>query len=493
MPSRRRFLEGLTLATAAATLPPLARTAAAVDRNSGDAQLLQLLRDTPRDRLLEALVQRIRGGLGHERLLGALAEATALEVSPYPVVGFKYHAFMALQAVHLTTVHGRADERWLPLLWAADRFKVAQAQNAAETGWTLGPPTRPASPTADGVLASFVDAVERWDAEAADAAVSALLQSLPLAAVFEPLFRYAARDFRHLGHKAITAANCHRLLRVLGPGPAEPMLRSLVYALQNHGEGPNPARADLPPDRPWRRNLALSAGLPAGWLHQQGRLAPDTDLLPVLRSGSDAEAVATVIALLGRGVAPAQIWQALFLAAGELLLRQSGIIAVHANTTCNALHYGFRQARDDATRALLLLQGAAFLPLFRELMRADPQRDLTIDGLNPVEPTAAGQDRLAEIFADLGTDRLRAARKGLAYLSGGGAAAPFLALARHYTVTRNLGAHDYKFTEAAFENASQLSTPWRERYLAASVLYCNGPDDRHNPVVAEAQQLLAGA
>ena len=63
-------------------------------------------------------------------------------------------------------------------------------------------------------------------------------------------------------------------------------------------------------------------------------------------------------------------------------------------------------------------------------------------------------------------------------------------LARHYVVDRNTGYHDYKFAEAAFENAAVMESPWRERYLAASVLYLNGSADKPNEAVARARALL---
>jgi hypothetical protein len=49
------------------------------------------------------------------------------------------------------------------------------------------------------------------------------------------------------------------------------------------------------------------------------------------------------------------------------MLQRPGIVAVHANTSANALHDASRQTRDPQTRRLLLLQAAAFMPLFRDL------------------------------------------------------------------------------------------------------------------------------
>jgi hypothetical protein len=69
--------------------------------------------------------------------------------------------------------------------------------------------------------------------------------------------------------------------------------------------------------------------------------------------------------LLKGGTAPQSIWDALFCGAAELLLRQPGIVALHALTTTNALHFAYQTTGDDATRRLLMLQNAAFLPMFR--------------------------------------------------------------------------------------------------------------------------------
>jgi len=130
------------------------------------------------------------------------------------------------------------------------------------------------------------------------------------------------------------------------------------------------------------------------------------------------------------------------------------------------------------------------MPLFRDLLGGD-RRDLGIDTLTAPEPGGVADSDPENIFASIGVDRVEAARKTLGYLSSGGAEQPFITLARGFTVDRALGYHDYKFTEAAFENASAMGSPWRERYLAASTLYLNGPADRPNEVAARARALLA--
>ena len=87
--------------------------------------------------------------------------------------------------------------------------------------------------------------------------------------LFELLVRYGARDFRVIGHKAIYVANAIRTLNTIGWRHAEPVLRSVAFALLAHEAG-NPAKDDLEPDRPWRENVKKAAHIRRGW--QRGKV-----------------------------------------------------------------------------------------------------------------------------------------------------------------------------------------------------------------------------
>jgi len=487
--NRRTFLKQATVTAAVLGAARLAPAIATPD-SPGRTDLVPLLIETDRDQLLEALVARIRGGLDYPTLLGAIADASVRQVRPYPHVGFKYHAFMVLQAVHRTTTLGRPEDRWLPVLWAADVFKGSQAAEQRSGSWSLGPVREQLVPPAHKAEGAFRDAMERWNPEAADAAVVGLARSLPRERLFALLFHYAARDFRAIGHKAITVANCHRLLGVVAPAHTESMLRSLVLALLNREGEPNPADNDLAPDRPWRRNLLLATQANVDRESKgEGDNGAVAEILEVLREGSDKDASRAVDAATGRGVPEQQLWTGIFLAAGDLMLKQSGIISVHANTSVNALHYAYRHQDDPRARRLLMLQAAAFLPLFRDLLGGE-RRGQGIDTLEVFDQEVDPGSAIKDIFATVSHDRVDAARKTLGYLAAGGAEPSFLRLARQYVVERNTGYHDYKFAEAAFENAAAMQSPWRERYLAASVLYLNGSADKANETVRRARSLL---
>ena len=92
---------------------------------------------------------------------------------------------------------------------------------------------------------------------------------------FELFARYGRRDFRDIGHKAIYVANSFRTLECIGWQHAEPVLRSLAYALLQY-DGDNPATADTAPDRPWRREPGAGEEGPP----RAGRTASPTPSAP---------------------------------------------------------------------------------------------------------------------------------------------------------------------------------------------------------------------
>ncbi len=441
--------------------------------------------ETERAALPESLAREIAAGLGPYELLGALAEAAARTVAPYPQVGFKYHALMVLHAVEQSMRLGLEADAWLALLWAADGLKASQAAERARGAWRLPAVPACAIPPPHRAEAALIEALEGWEPEAADAAVVGMLRAREQERLFALLFAYGARDFRAIGHKAITVANCHRLAGLIAVGHQEPMLRSAVLALLNHGEGPNPATSDLAPDRPGRRHWALLADPPAAAGSAPVEVA---DLLAVLRTGSDADAGQAMWQAIARGTAPDVLWSAIFAAAGDLMLQQSGILSVHANTSADGLHHAWRHSADRDTRHFLLLQAAAFLPLFRDLLGGE-RRSLDIESLTPSGEGPPSPEAVEEIFATLASDRIGAARQALGYLSAGGPEQSFVTQARHHVVHRTQGTHDYKLAEAAFANASVMAPPWRARYLAAITPYLNGPGDPPNPAVSQALEL----
>jgi hypothetical protein len=452
--------------------------------------LVRLLEETPRERLLEEVAGRVKQGTAYRDVLAALLLAGVRNVQPRPSVGHKFHAVLVVNSAHLASLASPDTDRWLPIFWALDYFKSAQAQDTREGNWTMEPVDESAVPPARKAHKAFTTAMDAWDETAADAAIASLARSRGSNEIYELFFRYGARDFRSIGHKAIYAANSCRTLHCIGWQHAEPVLRSLAYALLMHEDG-NPSNRDDPADRPWRHNQERAAKIKEGWTGGKPDRAASAELLATLRAGSSDDACELCVELLNGGVSPQSVWDALFAGAGELLLRQPGIVSLHAVTSTNALRYAFQASGDDQARRLLLLQNAAFLPMFRAAL---PGRGKVADEkINRLEPLAASQSEagsIEEIFAEAGHDRMTAARKALAYLQAGRDPRTLIDAARRLVFLKGDDPHDYKFSSAALEDFYQASPDWRERYLASSLMLLPGSSDRDNSLVKRTRAAL---
>lgn len=500
--SRRRFVQGAATGAALSglgdfgflsKLSPLSAQETklpkgAVQFSDEIEPLVRVLEETPRDKLLEEIGSRIRRGLSYREVLSALLLAGIRNVQPRPSVGFKFHAVLVVNSAHVASMNSPDDHRWLPIFWALDYFKVAQAQDEREGDWTMSAADEAKLPDASKARAAFIAAMDAWDEAPADAAAAALARSTGTADAFELLFRYGCRDFRSIGHKAIYVANSWRTLACIGPQHAEPVVRSLAYALLNRENSP---REDAPADRPIRVNRELAKEIRDTWLDGKLDDKATEEMLATLRTGDDEENSRLVVELLNRGVAPQSIWDALFVGAGELLMRQPGIVALHAVTSTNALHFAFATAADDQTRRLLLLQNAAFLPLFRsEMQRRGKLAEHRLDQLEAADASPADAESIDAIFADVSGDRHAAAGKLLGYLNAGGDPQKVIDAARLLIFLKGTNAHDYKFSSAVLEDFYHVSPSWRNRFLASSVFSLRGSKLPDNRLVARTRDAL---
>ncbi len=127
---------------------------------------------------------------------------------------------------------------------------------------------------------------------------------------------------------------------------------------------------------------------------------PAAYLLATLRTATFSEGAEKVVDLINKGVAPQSIWDGLFLRAGELLMQQPGIGGLHCVTSMNALHFAYCASGNDETRRMMMLQGASFLPLFKNFMsRSKLDETRKIDRLEKAETKATGAEAIEEVFA----------------------------------------------------------------------------------------------
>ncbi|HET6250163.1 MAG TPA: hypothetical protein VFE47_20905 [Tepidisphaeraceae bacterium] len=463
-----------------------------VKLDDGIEPTVRLLEETPRERVLEEVAGRIRNkALSYREVLTALLLAGVRNVQPRPQVGFKFHAVLVVNSAHLASLASGNSDRWLPIFWAIDRFKASQLETQKESGWRMGAVDESKVPTSEKARQAFIDAMEHWDEAAADTAAAGLARFCGRNECFELFARFGARDFRDIGHKAIFVSNSFRLLECVGWHNAEPVLRSLAYALLQH-EGGNPAQGDAAPDRPWRRNVELVKKIKPAWQDGKASERAAADLLSTLRTASDQQACETVVDALNGGLSPQSVWDALLSGSCELLMRKTGIVSLHSVTSSNALHFAHNVSAENETRLMLLLQNAAFVPLFRQAAGiADKPGAVRVDQFEAAaHPAADAKDALADIFASAGKDRISAAKKALAYLDGGQSADDLMHAARRLVFLKGNDAHDYKFSSAVLEDYRQLSPKIRNRYLAAAMFYFPGTSTPDNALTARTRAAI---
>jgi hypothetical protein len=445
--------------------------------------LVRFLEETPRERVLEELAAKIRRGLTYRETLAALQLAGVRNIQPRPV-GFKFHAVLVVNSAHLASLASPDSDRWLPIFWAVDQFKSSQAADVKEGDWTLSPVDESAVPRSHKARQALIDALDNWDEPAADAAIVGMVRTAGANDIFEVLSKYGARDYREIGHKEIYVANSFRALEAIGWHHAEPIMRSLVYAIiDRDGARENPAKADFSADRPYRKNVTAIKSIKDGWQDGKESSEATAEMLEALRYASADEASDKAVELLNRGVAPKSLFDAYFEAAGELMMRAGDILSLHANTFTNAVHYCFHRCRDDQTRKLLMLQNASFLPLFRGGRRTG----VRIDEVTPAENAVS----VEAIFADLAKDRTESARRILRFLKDAGEPREFAQAARRLIFLKGTNSHDYKYSSAVLEDYHAISPKWRDQFLASTAFYLKGSSDKDNPLVQRTRAALA--
>ena len=176
MNSRRRFLQTIVAGSAAVTVSKLwpleIGSVAYADTQLGENAVrfsdeieptVRLLEETPRDELLEEIAARIkRGSLTYREVVAALMLAGIRNVQPRPSVGFKFHTVLVVNSAHLASMNSPAEDRWLPIFWALDYFKVAQADDHRRGDWTMPAVDDAKLPPFHHARQEFQQAMDAW-------------------------------------------------------------------------------------------------------------------------------------------------------------------------------------------------------------------------------------------------------------------------------------------------------------------------------------------
>jgi hypothetical protein len=511
-PGRRDFLRASAAAASVAGLgpfAPLGLVSAADGKLTPDdvrltpemEPLVRLIEETPREKAVELMVEQLRKGVSYRQFLAALfLAALRMRVSPH-------HAYMILSA-HQVSLEAGHGERLLPLFWALDTLQHRRADGDRYPRPNLGtyPEPKKAATELDAAMRKF-------DAERAEVALLGLVRSEGGKPAMGRLWHYVARDPSNIGHRAIAFVNAWRTLETIGWQHAEPVCQFVVREL-NGGKytpplyRPNVERAesglrDLPPD----------------WAGRRADRGAAIELLALLHTGDGKGACEWAFATLKKGAVQAQsVWDAVFLAAGEIMLRFNTYDALparplHTSTSMNALHYAFHACPDPATRLYTLLMAVDWTAGYTATELGQKKlRDMKLTELPRVEAAGTAEQAVEAIFGDHPVRKYDAARKlftseyvgkkedmdrvvasAFAFARKYADHRPFTAAAlRLVCLKATENAHDVKFPAAIFENYESVSREWRPHLLAASVHWLPGARMEDNPAVKQAREALRG-
>ena len=419
---RRQVLIGAGACAAACSAVPLRakeRSVALASRGSGSPGLDELaaqLGAVSREQAFDVAVRAIEAGATPQDLLGAVLVAGVHDIRPRHLGG-KLHALMMVESAFQLAADAPRDDAWLLALWNLDDLKVSQELDRDDGDWTMPPRPDVANLGAAEAARELDLAMEAWDDERADRAITGLVEHHAHDALLDRVWPWACRNFINLGHSVIYAAQLERCLRRIGAKHTEPVLRSIVHALlfrANDGVGDGMELDGFD------RARELAVGFPDDWRDGREEAVGSTVVLGDLRHASTQEAHERVLEALRDGVGPRTIWDGLRLLGAEVMLERprskksrdrTALLSVHATTITEAFAYVFRTTRREETQRLALLQAAAWVTRLRDRLGdivglelkgagidrlgVDPARGLARHGDDPRASHARGRARAA--------------------------------------------------------------------------------------------------
>jgi hypothetical protein len=329
--TRREFLADVGRGMLIASLGPALTSDLGLSRAlADDAQdalsfgklepLVSLMQDTPVDRLLPMLVEKLTSGTDLRTLVAAGALANARTFGGQDYTG--YHAFMALVPALEMSKEMPETQRALPVLKVLYRNTNRIQEKGGRKNEVLHPVKAVDLPKEKLTGEALREVTRKADMDAAERTFAAIAQEPPGEA-FNHL-QFAVEDEVDV-HRVVLAWRAYALLDVTGKEQAHTLLRQSVrYCVEseqyrlNNKRGEPAVRVVLPRMLDQYKLL----GRPVGDKKAEDKWVEQ--LAETIWSSSREKAADAVAAALAEGISPVAVGEAISLAANQLVLRDPG-------------------------------------------------------------------------------------------------------------------------------------------------------------------------
>jgi hypothetical protein len=448
----------------------------------GDLEpLVGLMQETPADRLVPAVVERLRQGTELRRVVAAAALANARAFGGEDYVGF--HTMMAIAPSYHMAGELPAGRRALPVLKVLFRNSSRIQESGHARSDTLRPVEPAAAPPGRDGGEVLRDQVRAADVAAAERTFAGLCRG-PADDAFNHLLT-AVEDGTDV-HRVVLPYRAWDLLGIIGRDQAHTLLRQSVRFCVN-AERPNVVghytelRALVPRLLDRYGLLTRPRGTRAAddaWVDRMSR---------TIFGAAPPEAASAVADALAEGMSPDAIGEAISLAANQLVLRDPGrsareaqpnkpggsvhgdSVGVHASDSVNAWRYMSRLT-NPRNRVVCLLLGAYHVARdrgFRGRDVWDRQEYPSAEALAAVrtrEPAAL----LRELdTAVRGRDQMRASAVAAAYGAAGLPARAIFDLLLTHAIANDGALHAEKYYRTVTEEFAATRPAFRWRQVVA--------------------------
>ncbi len=276
--------------------------------------LVCLMQETPADHLLPELAARLSSGTPLRDLLRAGVLANVRSFGGEDYIGF--HTMMAMSPAWHMSGELPAESQALPVFKVLYR-NTANIQSQGGRKHEVLHPVEPAPLPANTVAGEAIrDAIRRRDLKAAEAMLATVAASSPEEAFNAVLYPVHDQDEVH---RVVMPYRAWDLLSLVGMEHAHTMLRqSLHYCMENYSGNHESPKDLLPKVMEEHKLLDRTPGT-----RKMGDAWVDKFCHTLFESTPEQAAHATGAAI-AEGIAPADISEAIMLAANQLILRDAG-------------------------------------------------------------------------------------------------------------------------------------------------------------------------